>query len=298
MKVKKLNECIRGEKVKVYLMINKITDKRDGQIWAYCKDKYKEIQCIIGTDGKILKSGDVILVSGKYAEPFKTDKVEIINEYDIEDFLPVCKRPIEDIMKDIDEMSKEEFKSEEAKVLNDYFFKNEHFVDKFKRAIGGVFNHHNYLGGLAEHTLGVMNLSKVLAYNYDARYKEIAILGAKLHDIGKVYEMTYDGPFTYTLEGSMQGHIVMGVTMVEKAFIENSEVFTDDFKERIKAVIVQHHGKLEYGSPIAPRREEAYIVHYADYVDATMNKINIISEDVPKGEWSPYDKRIGGRLYL
>lgn len=86
--------------------------------------------------------------------------------------------------------------------------------------------------------------------------------------------------------------------MVEKAFIENSEVFKDDFKERIKAVIVQHHGKLEYGSPIAPRSEEAYIVHYADYVDATMNKINIISEDVPKGEWSPYDKRIGGRLYL
>ena len=249
-------------------------------------------------DKEILKLGDVILAKGNYSEPFKIDSIEIINDYNVEDFLQVCKRPIEDIMNDIEEISQREFKSTAAKTLNDYFFKDEHFVEKFKKAIGGIYNHHNYLGGLAEHTLGVMNLSKVLAYNYDARYKEIAILGAKLHDIGKVYEMSYDGPFTYTLKGSLQGHIVIGITMVEKAFVENLEAFTDDFKERIKGIIVQHHGKLEYGSPIAPRSEEAYIVHYADYVDATMNKLQIISEGLQKGEWSPYDKRIGGRLYL
>ena len=298
MKIKKLIDCIWGEKVKVYLMINKVTDKKDNLIWAFCKDRHKEIQCIISCEEKILKSGDVILAEGYYTEPFKPEAYEIVTDYNIEDFLPVCKTPIEKIMGDIEEMSREEFKSPEAKILNDYFFKDNHFVEKFKKAIGGVYNHHNYLGGLAEHTLGVMYLTKILAYKYDARYKEIAILGAKLHDIGKVYEMSYDGPFTYTLKGSMQGHIVMGITMVEKAFVENREVFSEEFKERIKGIIVQHHGKLEYGSPIAPRSEEAYMVHYADYVDATMNKIKIIGEGVSKGEWSKFDNRIKGRLYL
>ena len=94
MKVKKLNECVRGEKVKVYLMINRITDKRDGLLWAYCKDKYKEIQCIISCDKEILKLGDVILAKGNYSEPFKIDSIEIINDYNVEDFLQVCKRSI------------------------------------------------------------------------------------------------------------------------------------------------------------------------------------------------------------
>ena len=159
-----------------------------------------------------------------------------------------------------------------------------------------MYNHHNYLGGLAEHTLNVMYLAKLLSYRYDIRYKEIAILGAKLHDIGKVYEMSYDGPFTYTLEGSLQGHIVMGVTMLEKAFLEVNCNFSNEFKERIKGIIVQHHGKLEYGSPIQPRTVESYIVHYADYVDATMNKLEIIGRDVENGEWSRFDKRIEGRI--
>ena len=297
MKRKSLTQCKWGEKVELTIMIKKIIDENESMTWAYAGDKVKEVKCIIKTEEEKLSEGDVIFVKGHYAEPFKPDGFQKVKEYNIEDFLPTVKRPIEDIMKDIEKISTEEFKSEEAIVLNDYFFNNEHFIEKFKRAIGGVYNHHNYLGGLAEHTLGVMSLSKYLAYAYDCRYKEIAILAAKIHDIGKVYEMSYDGPFTYTLKGSLQGHIVMGVTMVEKAFAENPNIFTEEFMERIKAIIVQHHGKLEYGSPIPPRTKESYIVHYADYIDAGMNKINIVCEDVSKDEWSKYDKRIEGRIF-
>jgi 3'-5' exoribonuclease len=298
MKNKKVVDCSWGDKVEIYLMINKILDKKKPLIWTYSGDNTKEIKCLLNCEEFKIKEGDVILAKGQYAEPFKPDSFKFVEKYDIKDFLSSVKRPIEDIMKEIEEISSEEFKSKEAKVLNDYFFKDEHFIEKFKNAIGGVYNHHNYLGGLAEHTLNVMYLSKTLAYRYDCRYKEIAILGAKIHDIGKVYEMEYDGPFKYTLKGSLHGHIVIGVTMVEKAFVENPDVFSEVFKERIKAIIVQHHGKLEYGSPVSPRTEESYVVHYADYVDATMNKINIISEGISEGEWSNYDKRIETRLFL
>lgn len=298
MKKVVLQECKWGEKVELILMVKKIIDKNNSMIWAYCGDKYKEVKCIMKCSDIDFAEGDVVSLKGNFTEPFKPEVIEKIENYDIKDFLPQVKRPIDEIMMELDKITEEEIVSKEGKALNDYFFKDEHFIEKFRMAIGGVYNHHNYLGGLAEHTLGVMKLTKYISYNYDLRYKEIAILGAKLHDIGKVYEMRYDGPFKYTLKGSMQGHIVMGVEMIEKAFCENSELYDDIFKERIKGIIVQHHGKVEYGSPIPPRSQEAFAVHYADYVDAAMNKVNIISEGVSEENWSDFDKRIEGRLFL
>lgn len=298
MKINKLKDCKWGDKIEIFLMINKVIEVNGLVTSAYAGDKDKEVKCIIKTDGTKIESGMVILAKGSFSEPFKPDSFQLVENYDINDFLPSVKRPIEDIMEEIELLSKEEIVSNEGKELDNYFFSDEHFVEKFKSAIGGVFNHHNYRGGLAEHTLGVMSLTKYLAYRYDIRYKEIAILGAKIHDIGKVYEMVYDGPFSYTLKGNLQGHIVMGVIMVEKAFAENPESYSEEFKERIKAIIVEHHGKLEYGSPVAPKTEEANVVHYADYVDAAMNKIGIVSEGVERGTWSRFDRRVDGKLFL
>lgn len=207
------------------------------------------------------------------------------------------KRPIEEIMEEIDKISKEEFKSKEIITLDKYFFGNKDFVEKFKKCIGGVSQHHNYRGGLAEHTLDVMYLTKIFAYRYDCRNKEIAILGAKLHDMGKIYEYFVDGPFSYTLKGEMEGHIVIGVTMLEEAFGADMDVYNEEFKERMKGCIVQHHGKMEYGSPKQPNTEEAYIVHYADYVDATLNKISQIKAGLTPGTWSNYERRIEGKIY-
>ena len=208
------------------------------------------------------------------------------------------KRPIEEIMNEIEEYTRAYVTSEEGKALNDYFFKDEEFLDKFKRGIGGVSMHHNYIGGLAEHTLNVMHLTSVLCDRYDCRRSEIAMLAAKLHDIGKIYELYYDGPFKYTLRGEMEGHIVIGVQMIDEAVRKNPEKFSEDFVYRIKGCITQHHGKLEYGSPREAKMEEAFIVNFADSIDATMNKITQVKEKTESGTWSEYDRRLETRLYL
>ena len=222
----------------------------------------------------------------------------MVKEYNAIDYLPTVKRDIEDIMTEIELYTDEYIISREGKALNDYFFKDESFLEKFKRAIGGVSMHHNYIGGLAEHTLGVMYLTIMLCERYNCRNKEIAILAAKLHDIGKIYELYYDGPFKYTLRGEMEGHIVIGIQMIEKAFNDNPGFYSEDFITRIKGCIVQHHGKLEYGSPREMRMEESFILNSADSIDATMNKIEQIKEKTEAGSWSEYDRRIETKLYL
>lgn len=158
--------------------------------------------------------------------------------------------------------------------------------------------HHNYIWGLAEHTLNVMYLSITLSERYNCRNKEIAVLGAKLHDIGKIYELYYDGPFKYTLRGEMEGHIVIGVQMLNEAINSNREIYSEDFIRRIKGCIVQHHGKLEYGSPRELKLEEAFIINYADSIDATMNKIARLKLETEENSWSEYDRRLETKLYL
>lgn len=293
LKDAKMNEVIEST-----FMVIKILSYNKNDFIAVIGDNSGEIKAYIKNINTDINIGDVILIKGKLASKFRVNFIKKIIDIDILDYLPSVKRSINEIMNELNNISKDEFKSLESKTIDNYFFNNEEFLNKFKNAIGGVFNHHNYIGGLAEHTLAVTSLARDLAYKYDCKHKEIAILGAKLHDIGKIREMIYDRPFSYTLEGELQGHIIIGLSMLDEAFNSNREIFSKDFINRLKAIIVQHHGKPEFGSPKGPNSMEAYIVHYADYIDATLNKISIISSDLESGKWTDFDRRINGRIYI
>lgn len=293
-----LNDVPSGENTKISLMVMRIIFKDTSKIVAILADKTGEIKATIPTKKGDITEGRVIIVDGKKDNNFDVKKYEFTDEYEIEDYLPMVKRPIDEIMEEMELYTEEYVTSREGNALNDYFFKDEDFLERFKKAIGGVSMHHNYIGGLAEHTLGVMYLTAIFAEKYNCNNKEVAVLAAKLHDIGKIYEMKYDGPFKYTLQGEMEGHIVIGISMLEKAFEAKPNFYSDDFKERIKGCLVQHHGKLEFGSPKDMNMEESYIVHFADYVDATMNKIEKIKEKFPDGGWTDYDRKLEAKLYL
>lgn len=279
-------------------MIMKKLSHDGGILIAYIGDKTGDVKAQITDSKKILNTGDVIKVVGTKDSVLKITEFKKLNTYKSEDFLPCINKPLEEILDELKRISDEEFKSEAAKALNSYFFDNNTFIENFKKGIGGLSQHHNYRGGLAEHTLNVTHMAKVLAYRYDCRYKEIAILSAKLHDIGKTIEYYTDGPFSVTLRGEMEGHIVIGITMIEEAFKAGGSIYSEDFKQRIKGCVVQHHGKVEYGSPKAPNTEEAFVVHYADYIDATFNKIGQVKDSIEPNNWSDYDKRIGTKLYF
>ena len=287
-----------GSEIKTSLMVMRVMFRDTTKVVCILADKTGEIKATIQNKAGDIVEGKVIEVEGKKDTNLEVKKYTFVDEYNSIDYLPTVKRNIEDIMEEIELYTDEYIISREGKALNDYFFKDEDFLEKFKRGIGGVSMHHNYIGGLAEHTLGVMYLTIMLCERYDCRNKEIAILAAKLHDIGKIYELYYDGPFKYTLRGEMEGHIVIGTEMLDKAFNDNPGFYSEDFITRMKGCIVQHHGKLEYGSPREMRMEESFILNSADSIDATMNKISQIKEKTEPGSWSEYDRRIETKLYL
>ncbi|CAH2214803.1 HD domain-containing protein [Tepidibacter aestuarii] len=293
--VKDIND---NESFKSSFMIIKKLARREGTLIAFIGDKTGDVKAHIPDSTDRLEVGDVISVKATKDGVLNVQSFKKEKTFNIEEFLPSVERPIEDIMDEMNRISKEVFESDECRALDEYFFNDNKFVERFKKGIGGLSQHHNYLGGLAEHTLNSMYLAKIMTDRYNCRYKEIAILGAKLHDIGKIEEYKIDGPFSVTMRGDMEGHIVMGVTMLEEAFRSGGDIYSEDFKMRIKSCIIQHHGKLEYGSPKVPKTEEAFIVHYADYVDAMLNKIEQVRNITEPNNWSEYDRRIGTKLYM
>ena len=290
-------EGLKDGNVKISLMIIKKLYKDGNKNVYLLSDKTGYINGKIASKLR-LEPGQVVEIEGVKDSLIDVNHLKNVEEYEIEDYLVTVKRPIEEIMNDIEEITKECITSPEGKKLNDYFFKDEKFLEKFKKGIGGVSMHHNYIGGLAEHTLNVMYLTKILCERYNCRRKEVAILSAKLHDIGKLDELYYNGPFKYTLEGELEGHIIIGVQMIDRAIKDMDVPFSEDFIRRIKGCIVQHHGKLEYGSPRVANMEESIILNFADNIDATMNKIEQIKEDTKENTWSQYDRRIETKLYL
>jgi putative nucleotidyltransferase with HDIG domain len=140
---------------------------------------------------------------------------------------------------------------------------------RFFRIPASQRKHHATLGGLAQHTIEVTSLAAVAAGEWTALgrvvNRELCIAGALLHDIGKTVEFAGDGFPATVGRGGLCGHIYAGANIVEN----EAEAFTDDtLRESLIHIILSHHGKLEYGSPVEPATPEAMIVHMADMQSA------------------------------
>lgn len=141
--------------------------------------------------------------------------------------------------------------------------------------------HHAHIGGVAEHSLSMLGLSKTFidAYNLD---KDVLYAGIILHDYGKVRELQ-DLGLTYTVEGNLLGHLMIGYELICNV------MFKYDIQETektmlLKHMIISHHGRLEYGSAKEPMTIEAYILAQLDEIDAKVNLLQTTLSKANEGE--------------
>lgn len=158
--------------------------------------------------------------------------------------------------------------------------------EKFYKATAAKTIHHNYSGGLLEHTLEVADLCMQALGVLPGLNRDLVLTGALLHDIGKIAELEVRIIPQYTIEGRLLGHIVMGTEMVTIAITGlrlAGQEFPDELEWMLKHMILSHHGNLEFGSPVIPLFPEALLLHAMDNLDAKMfvffNKINESSGD-------------------
>jgi len=155
------------------------------------------------------------------------------------------------------------------------FFDSPKFRRHFDEAPAAMGLHHACAHGLMQHTLEVTDLAAAIAdvqgrWGYPAVSRDLVVGGALLHDLGKIHELNWDGPeYGYTRRGQFHGHINLGTQAVIKK-IAALPGFPLDLTDALLHVILSHHGKEEYGSPIAPQLPEAQIVHMADALDVQL----------------------------
>ena len=144
------------------------------------------------------------------------------------------------------------------------------FYEDFCKNPAGTKMHHAYLGGLLQHSVDVASLASLMAGEIGGADKDIVVAGALLHDIGKVREISAGIGFPYTTEGRLLGHITLSVFLVREAAMELKVPLPA--MQNLEHVILAHHGDNEKGSPMACATKEAFIVHYADEINAVMNQ--------------------------
>jgi 3'-5' exoribonuclease len=183
--------------------------------------------------------------------------------------------------------------------LLDAFLDDPDIAARYRVAPAAKTIHHAFRSGLLEHVISLLTLAKMVGPHYPMVDMNLLIAGVVLHDIGKIYELSYDRVFGYSPEGQLVGHITIAIRMLNdklRAFPD----FPVPLRNVIEHLVLSHHGRLEFGSPKLPIFPEALLLHYLDDMDSKMECMRALIEKEPQAEglftaWSAPLERIALR---
>ena len=247
-------------------------------------------------DAVSIKGGDLTLsnYSGKLEVHLNEDSCEIKKEENFE-YSELVACTTKDIPEMISKLREEvdNITDDNIKRLLKSIFEDDGLLKKYSESPAAKTYHHNYVGGLLEHVLSMIAMSKTIAKQYEPNLNlDLMIVGCMLHDVGKIVEYETKTTIDFTVTGNLLGHIPIGTKMVEDK-IDELKDFPLDLKNKILHLILSHHGSQEAGSPVIPRFPEAVALHKIDDCDAqTKHAIQLkeelletTNEDMAKADW-------------
>ena len=269
------------------------TGELDGKVW----DNVAELE-------KAFRKGDFVFIQSR-AVQYKnavqlsvlSARVAVPEEIEARDYFPVAKADPDRMFAELKNFAAAVRTPALRELLGD-FLADEEIAGLLKRAPAAKGFHHVYIGGLLEHTLSVVKILDGLGRHYEGLNYDLLMTGGILHDIGKIYEYSYDGLIDYTDEGRLIGHIVLGVEMLDRRIAARPD-FPAQLAMELRHILLSHHGVLEFGSPKRPKTLEALVVHYVDDLDAKVNAMQTFVAADPNGEsdWTPYHRLLERYLY-
>ena len=249
----------------------------DAKLWAATPEQIETI-----TTGKVVRVvGDAI----KYNDnvQLKINRIEVISDKESEQVKYLKSAPVSS--KDMEAFFRQtisQIENSEIKIIVETLINEQ--IEKFMIYPAASKNHHEYVSGLAYHTMSMLKLGLSICELYPSLNRDLIIAGVILHDLGKTIELS--GPIVpeYTLEGKLLGHISIAQSMIEVT-AKNLNI-TSEIPVLLKHMVLSHHGKLEYGSPVLPLIKEAEILSLIDNIDARMNTLDKTLETIEPGNFS------------
>ena len=260
----------------------------DSKIW----DNVEELS-------KTFQANDFILARGK-VQVFNNQHQAIVtwlrkvaeDHVRLADFVPHTAFDIESMYDEVLETI-DGFSNPHLKSLLGSIFRDPEFARLYNRTPAARANHHAKIGGLLEHVLSLLRLSKLVASHYADIDGELLACGVLLHDAGKVFELSSERSFEYTNNGKLLGHIPMGTSWLGQRCDEIAG-FPSHLKTLLLHLVLSHHGKLEFGSPQVPLFPEALALHFLDDLDAKLEMMREAKAGIVDGSvWSPFHHALG-----
>lgn len=134
--------------------------------------------------------------------------------------------------------------------------------------------HHNWTGGLAVHTAQVIEFALKMGLNIQGFNNEFLIVAGVWHDYGKCWdykcfdakpgpnsrwEMTPHQQLIYHLPRSYGEFMIANF---------KRKSYTEPEAQQIGHIILAHHGRLDWQSPVTPSTIEAACLHYGDMLSS------------------------------
>lgn len=148
------------------------------------------------------------------------------------------------------------------------------YEEQFKKTPAAKLMHHNYIGGLLEHTLECLDFAEIILSKCNNKINpDIVYAACILHDFGKIFEYIVDeetGLIEYNEEfrKDWRTHSQWGFSIC----------MNNGFKD-IAKMIAAHHGRTDWGALIDLNDKDAepfmYIIHHIDDLSAKFGKISI-----------------------
>ena len=205
------------------------------------------------------------------------------------EFLPRTKRNIDEMFGQV-LATVDGFSNPHLKRLMGSIFRDKEISRRFKQAPAASGMHHAWVGGLLEHVLSCLQVSKLLASHYSEIDGDLLASGVLLHDFGKIFELRVDHAIEYTDEGRLLGHIAMGSAWLERR-CDEIEGFPPRLKTLLLHLVLSHHGKLEFGSPKQPLFPEALALHYIDDLDSRLEMMRAVTAEISGDHvWSQFHR--------
>ncbi len=281
------------------LKLGDASGQLDCKIWSPLAEQFKEITTgsFASIEAKAQLYRDNVQLTIQEFRILEEDEVEAL---DLSNYVATSPYPRQDMLDELNKIIKKHITYASWKKFVKIVMADELVEPYFDTAPGAKSVHHAYLNGLLEHTLGVCKNCVSICANYPQLDKQVLLVAALFHDVGKIQELSGALATEYTNKGKLVGHISLGMQLFEK-YLEKAKI-EEHLALHFKHLILSHHGELEFGSPKTPATAEAFILHYADNIDAKIAQIfhALPLEDFEAKKenivWSPWNTYLNRQL--
>ena len=276
-----ISKCDKGKTTKNMPYLSMVLEDSSGSIdakfWNVTEQQLNEFKAGMIVEAK----GDVIVYRNAYQ--FRVQSLEEKPDQDISEYVRHAPMSQQEMRNQINDWLEDMKDQDLVKVVKKILEENE---KEFYTYPAATRNHHNFVGGLAYHSICMVRLALSIHLLYPWLDVDLLVAGVLMHDIGKIEELSSPVLPEYTAAGNLLGHISMMNTTIDRVAHELSVQDSESIM-LLKHMVLSHHGKMEYGSPVLPMTPEAEVLATIDNLDARLFMMKDSLDQTLPGAFGP-----------